>query len=248
MSLTTWCHQGPCDPNICDTFTLNPHWGRVATDHKRLVSMHAGSLRSYPTFYDPVACGLPGLSVTGFSRQEYWSALTNTAHHTLLEFCISCCPSRQLPWVPGAARTSMTQAAAPPPHLTLTGADPSPPRQPQEQTPVNDPHAEEKIKPQFKPRSVWLRKMTQNLPTSCISCRLNPHDQVGRLCADPTAGPETSTVLEGLLGRWDGLWPSVRERTPTVVTQEKHVLFLCFDLFCHFFWYFFFFFSFPPLL
>ena len=65
MSLNTWCHQGPRDPNICNTFTLNPHWGRVATGHKRLVSMHAGSLRSYPTFYDPVACGLPGLSVTG---------------------------------------------------------------------------------------------------------------------------------------------------------------------------------------
>ena len=34
----------------------------------------------------------------------------------------------------------MTQAAAPPPHLALTGADPSPPGQPQEQTPVDDPH------------------------------------------------------------------------------------------------------------
>jgi len=26
------------------------------------------------------------------------------------------------------------------------------------------------------------RKKTQNLSTSCISCRLNPHDQLGRLC------------------------------------------------------------------
>ena len=29
---------------------------------------------------------------------------------------------------------------------------------------------------------MWLRKKTQNLPSSCTSCRLNPHDQLGRLC------------------------------------------------------------------
>ena len=46
----------------------------------------------------------------------------------------------------------MTQAAAPPPHLALTGANPIPPGQPQEQTPVDDPHAEVEIKPQLKPR------------------------------------------------------------------------------------------------
>ena len=70
----------------------------------------------------------------GFSRQEYWSILANSGLHTLLEHYISCYPSCQLPWVPRAARTPATQAAAPPPHLTLTGANPSPPGQPQEQT------------------------------------------------------------------------------------------------------------------
>ena len=88
----------------------------------------------------------------GFSRQEYWSILANTGCQTLLELYISCIPSHQLPWVPGAARTPVTQAAAPPPHLALTGANPSPPGQPQEQTPVDNPHAEEEIKPQLKPR------------------------------------------------------------------------------------------------
>ena len=39
-----------------------------------------------------------------------------------------------------------------PPHLGLTGADPSPPGQPQEQTPVDDPHAEVETKPQLKPK------------------------------------------------------------------------------------------------
>ena len=45
----------------------------------------------------------------------------------------------------------MSQAAAPPPHLALKGANPSPPGQPQEQTPVDNPHAEMEIKPQLKP-------------------------------------------------------------------------------------------------
>ena len=69
-----------------------------------------------------------------------------------LPYYISCHPSRQPPWVPGAARTPATQAAAPPPHLALSGSNPSPPGQPQEQTPVDDPHVEVEIKPQLKPR------------------------------------------------------------------------------------------------
>ena len=84
-------------------------------------------------------CGLPGFSVRGFSRQEYWSILADIGCHTLLEHCISCCPSRQPRWVPGAARTPATQAAVPPPHLALTGANPSPPGQPQELNPSGRP-------------------------------------------------------------------------------------------------------------
>ena len=45
-----------------------------------------------------------------------------------------------------------SQAAAPPPYLALTEASPSPPGQPQEQTPVDDPHTEVEIKPQLKLR------------------------------------------------------------------------------------------------
>ena len=74
----------------------------------------------------------------------------------------------------------------------------------------------------------------------------NTQDQdLVRVWAAPTAGPEISTVLEGILGRWGGLWLPARERTLTAVTQEKHLLFLCFDLFCRFFWTFFFFFLSP---
>ena len=60
----------------------------------------------------------------------------------------------------------VTAEATPLPHLALTEANPSPPGQPQEQTPVDDPHAEVEIKPQLKPRAVWLKKKIQNLPTS----------------------------------------------------------------------------------
>ena len=48
----------------------------------------------------------------------------------------------------------MTQAGAPPAHLALTGANPSSPGQPQEQTQVDNPHAEVEIKPQLKPRGI----------------------------------------------------------------------------------------------
>ena len=118
--------------------------------------MLAGSLWSSPTLYNPVDRLL--CQGGGFSRQEYWSELANTGCHTLLEHYISCCPSRQLPWVPGAARTPTTQAAAPPPHVVLPGGNPSPPGQPQEQTPVENPHAEMEIKPQLKPRAIVAKE------------------------------------------------------------------------------------------
>ena len=48
---------------------------------------------------------------------------------------------------------------------------------------MDNPHAEVEIKPYLKPRGSVARKKTQNLPTSCTSYRLNPHDQLGSLCA-----------------------------------------------------------------
>ena len=46
----------------------------------------------------------------------------------------------------------MIQGAVPPLYMVLTGADPSPKGQPQEQIPVDDIHEEVGIKPQLKPR------------------------------------------------------------------------------------------------
>ena len=124
------------------------------------------SLCLCPTPCSPVDCGLPGSSfrVRGFSKQAYWNVLAKTCCHTLLEHYISCFPSRQHPWVPAAARTPVTQAAAPSSHLALTGANPGPPGQPQEQTPVDDPQAEVGIKLQLKPRGSVAKEETENLP------------------------------------------------------------------------------------
>ena len=84
------------------------------------------------TLRNPMDCSLPGSSVHGIfqARVLEWGAIAYSGH-TLLEHYISCFPSCQPHWVPGAARIPATQAAAPPPPLALTGANPSPPGQPQ---------------------------------------------------------------------------------------------------------------------
>jgi len=48
-----------------------------------------------------------------------------------------------------------------PPCLVLTAADPSPPWQPQEETPVDDLHAEVGIKPQLSSRSCTTKEEDQ---------------------------------------------------------------------------------------
>ena len=47
---------------------------------------------------------------------------------------------------------------------------------------MDDPHVEVEIKPQLKPRGSVAKEEDPNLPTSCTSCRLNPHGQPDRLC------------------------------------------------------------------
>ena len=38
-------------------------------------------------------------------------------------------------------------------------------------------------------------------------------------------GPETSAMLENILGKWGGLWLPAKERTLTAVNQEKSYYF-----------------------
>ena len=47
---------------------------------------------------------------------------------------------------------------------------------------MDDPHAEVEIKPQLKPRGSVAKEEDPKPSTSCTRCRLNPHDQLGRLC------------------------------------------------------------------
>ena len=72
-------------------------------------------------------------------------------------------------------------------------------------------------------------------------------DQI-RIWVAPTAGPEFSTVLEGLLGRCGGLWQPAREKTLTAVTQDKHLLFFVLTCFVDSFGFFFSLFPRPPPL
>ena len=150
---------------------------------KNLTSMGAESLQALSDSLQPRSLwparflcprgGSPGKN-TGRIGQ-YWLPY-------LLEHCISCSPSCQPPWVPGAARAPATQAAAPPWHLALTGAHPVLQGRLRSK-PQWTTHVQRwKQNHHWNPGAVWLRKKTQNLPTSGASCRLNPHDQLSRLC------------------------------------------------------------------
>ena len=84
MSLLT-APPGSPQPSSCDTFMLNPHWGRAATGKKYLVPMRAGSFRSFPDFVTLWTVAFQAFLSWGFSRQEYWSILANTGCLTPLE-------------------------------------------------------------------------------------------------------------------------------------------------------------------
>ena len=154
MSLHTWRRPGPRKPSSCATFMLKVSLGQSCHRQKKVLLLgpqgRFNSVRLFVALW-PVVCQafLSGRGVlqAGILERigQYWLPYP-------LEHRISCCPSRQLPWLPHAARNPATQAAAPPPPLALTGANPSPPGKLQEQTPVDDPHVEVQIKPELKPR------------------------------------------------------------------------------------------------
>ena len=206
MSRRTWHCQGPCKQSGC-----KPLAGAELPQAKKVLRLsHTVTFVVYDSLWP---CRLwPARLLCqggGLSRQEYWSILTNTGCQSLLEHYISCCPSCQLPWVPGAARTPETQAAVSSPHLALTGANPSPPGQPQEQTPMDDPHAEVKIKPQLKSRgsvakeedprpshhlqikSIWLTRQTRVYGIYKRSLRAPPKETTLVLPAVDIGGKNT---------------------------------------------------------
>ena len=121
---------------------------------KSLVFMHARSLRSCLTLGNPVDRGLPGFSVS--------EGILQARTLERIGQCWLPHPSRALyflpPYLPTPLSTWCCQNCCDPSsctasHPALTGANPSPPGHPQEQTPVDDPRVEGEIKPQRRPKT-----------------------------------------------------------------------------------------------
>ena len=99
MSLHTWHCQHLCKPSSCAAFTFKSHWAEMPQAKKmsftyahRVASAVSDSLQPCGLWPARLLCQRGGIS-----RQEYWSVLANTGCHPLLEHCISCSPSHQLP-------------------------------------------------------------------------------------------------------------------------------------------------------
>ena len=131
---------------------------------KNPVSVHVGSLWSCLTLQP---CGLwparllcpwdfPGRNA-GVGCHTLYGTIFPTALAT---------SSPEYLMLPECCDSNSCATSTPGPHW----GRPKSPGQTQEQTPVNNSYAE------------WPRKRTQNLLTSYTSCRLNPQDQLGRLC------------------------------------------------------------------
>ena len=119
----------------------------------------------------------------GFSRQEYWSILAYTVCHTFLEHYISRCPSRQgtllsTSYCQNPCHPSSCTTSAPGPHR----GKPKSSRAASGVNPSGRPTRRGVIKPQLKPRGSVAKEEDPKPPTSCTSCRLNPHDQLGQIC------------------------------------------------------------------
>ena len=109
--------------------------------------MREGSLRLCPTLCNPVDCGLPGFSVRegdspGKNTGVYWPILV-----AIFPAALATNPPEYL-----VLPEPLQPKQLPPPHLALTGANPSPPGRAQEQTPVDNPHVEVEIKTTIEPQ------------------------------------------------------------------------------------------------
>ena len=152
MSLHTWHLQGPHKPSSYAIFMLNSHWFFQPQLKNSLASLHLqGRFCHVPLFVIlTVACqaSLSGDS-PGKNNGAYWSTLV------AIPFQSTIFPASQATNYPEdlvLRKNPETQVSVLPPHVDLTGENPSPPGQPQGQTPVDNPHAEVEIRPQLKPR------------------------------------------------------------------------------------------------
>ena len=157
---------------------LSPHWGRAATGKKSCAQGLFGHVGLFAALWTVAfQASLSGRGVLQARILErigqYWVPHPSRALY-FLQLLTPLSPwCFQNPWDPSSCT---------PPHLALTGADPSPPGQPQEQTPVDDPRAEVEIKPQLKPRGSVAKEEDPKPSHQQYRLRLNPQDQRGRPC------------------------------------------------------------------
>ena len=152
MSLHTWCRQGPRKPSSCAT-SRSTLTGQSC--HRRKKSSISASRVPSVVSNSLQPCGLwparllcQGGGSPGKNTGVCWPiplpcpsrALCFLLPSPPAPLSIWCCQNRCDP----SSCTTSTRG----PH----GANPSPPGQPQEQTPGEDPDAEVEIKPQMKPR------------------------------------------------------------------------------------------------
>ena len=114
-------------------------------------------------------------------------------------------------WSPWPSIFPAALAANPPEYLVLPeplrpkqrhhlrtwphGADPSPAGQPQEQTPVDDPHAEVGIEPQLKPRGSVAKEEDPEPSHRLYKLQIKPQGQPGRRCVCGTYNRSLSAPI-----------------------------------------------------
>ena len=152
---------GPCDPSNSSTATLGLHGGRADRGYRRMfIASCLRQLWLLASLCPRHQWGLRDPSGHASSRLgPHWGRAARdeerilTAPH-VQRLCV-------LPCVPGSARVPMIRAAAPPPGPVFTEADPSPPGQPQAQTPRDDPQGQVGMKPQLSSRGRVIKGKDQ---------------------------------------------------------------------------------------
>ena len=180
VCVPTWRCWDPHDPAAVpasrSTLTGAELHGRKSCVHAR------GATSACVALCNPLDCDLPGFCVSGLLQARllqrigrYWLPCGPRAPYFLLPelptplstWCCQnpCDPSSPTTSTPGPLRGKPKSSRA------ASGANP-----------VDDPHAEVEIEPRLKLRGSVAKEEDPNLPTSCTSGRLNPQDQLRRLC------------------------------------------------------------------
>ena len=127
--------------------------------------------------------------------------MTEQMNNNKLHTCCAC--EHQLPCTPSAARAPAIQAAAPLPQQVLQCSLGS-----RDYGRLTYRGGENH---NCTPGAVWLRKRINNISRSCISCGLNPHDQLGKLFVYLSL----SSVAQSCPARWPHRLQHIRLPCPS---------------------------------